>query len=227
MKNEEERSGRDLIKPCRSALLTVITSVFGTLFLLAMQSALACKSSEVSANPNPSKAALNAAPALCKRTEDMPPYLRMQQYRGITPACVPNGQTLDIPALQQLIKHDDPILIDVWAIVRSVDEDFGSMWLPNREHYSLPDTVWLPNIGYGKIKPDIEQYLQDNLQRLTQGDKAKPLVFFCVMDCWMSWNAVQRVAGYGYSNVYWYRDGTDSWEEAGLPLVEVHPVELK
>ena len=168
-----------------------------------------------------------SSPAVCERPEDMPPGLRMKQYRGITPACVPNGQTLDIPALQQLMEQEKPILIDVWAIVRSVDEDFGSMWLPNKEHYSLPGTVWLPNVGYGKIKPDIEQYLQENLKRLTDGDKAKPLVFFCVMDCWMSWNAAQRVADYGYSNVYWYRDGTDSWEEAGLPLVEVQPVELQ
>lgn len=192
----------------------------GFVFLCLTQIALAC--------PSSSETALTTPPhPVCERTKDMPPALRMKQYRGITPDCVPKGKTLDIPGLQQLLKTEDPVLIDVWAIVRSVDEDFGSMWLPNKEHYSLPGTIWLPNVGYGKIKPDIEQYLKENLLRLTAGDKTRPLVFFCVMDCWMSWNTVQRVADYGYTNVYWYRDGTDSWDEAGLPLVEVKPVELQ
>jgi rhodanese-related sulfurtransferase len=53
-----------------------------------------------------------------------------------------------------------------------------------------------------------------------------PLVFFCVADCWMSWNTVQRVRGYGYTQVYWYKDGTDGWAEAGLPLVSVDPIPL-
>lgn len=204
-----------------TTISTVTVYACGFLALLCLtQVASACTSSDTSQ-------LTTATPADCERTSEMPPGLRMKQYRGITPACVPNGQTLDIPGLQQLIEQEDPILIDVWAIVRSVDEDFGSMWLPNREHYSLPGAVWLPNVGYGKIKPDLEPYLKENLQRLTGGDKAKPLVFFCVMDCWMSWNTVQRVVDYGYSRVYWYRDGTDSWEEAGLPLVEVHPVELQ
>jgi len=203
-------------------LLSTLSVTGGLALLCLTQMSMACMPSDASL---PEKAESSAP--VCERTKEMPSELRMKQYRGITPECVPKGQTLDIPGLQQLLATEDPVLIDVWAIVRSVDDDFGSMWLPNEEHYSLPGAVWLPNVGYGKVKPDIEQYLQDNLQRLTQGNKHKPLVFFCVMDCWMSWNAVQRVVDYGYTRVYWYRDGTDSWNEAGLPLVEVQPVELK
>ncbi len=37
---------------------------------------------------------------------------------------------------------------------------------------------------------------------------------------------MQSAYDYGYSNVYWYRNGIDGWEAAELPLVEVEPVEI-
>jgi PQQ-dependent catabolism-associated CXXCW motif protein len=46
-------------------------------------------------------------------------------------------------------------------------------------------------------------------------------VFFCLKDCWMSWNAAKRALEYGYANVMWFREGTDGWQELGYPLVEV------
>ena len=164
----------------------------------------------------------------CPRTPDMPSALKMEHYRGPTPACVPNATTLNVGELQSLQKQSaKPVLVDVWAILRRVEEGFGSTWLPNEEHLSLPGAVWLPNVGYGKLEPDLEHYLQTNLERLTGGDKATPLVFFCVADCWMSWNTAQRVREYGYTQVYWFKDGTDGWAEAGQDLVAVGPVEVE
>jgi len=163
----------------------------------------------------------------CPRTADMPPALKIDHYRGPTPACVPDAITLDVAGLQTLLAEEKPVLVDVWAILRRVEEGFGSTWLPNDEHESLPAAVWLPNVGYGTLEPDLEAYLKQNLERLTLGDKNKPLVFFCVADCWMSWNTVQRVRAYGYSRVYWFKDGTDGWAEKGLELVKVEPVKLE
>lgn len=151
----------------------------------------------------------------------------MDHYRGPTPACVPNAATLDVAGLQVLQQWEKPVLIDVWAILLRKEAGFPSEWLPNEEHTSLPGAVWLPNVGYGKLEPDIETYLQRQLQRLTGGDKSKPLVFFCVADCWMSWNTAQRTREYGYTNVYWYKDGADGWAEAGLPLHQVDPLPLE
>lgn len=162
----------------------------------------------------------------CERTPEMPPGLKMEHYRGATPACVPDAITLNTAELQRLLAEQQPVLIDVWAILRRVDEGFGNTWLSSETHESLPDAVWLPNVGYGTLEPDIETWFQRELQRLTQGDKATPLVFFCVADCWMSWNAAQRARSYGYNRVYWYKLGVDGWREAGLPLVEVSPVAL-
>jgi rhodanese-related sulfurtransferase len=39
----------------------------------------------------------------------------------------------------------------------------------------------------------------------------------------MSWNAAKRALQLGYSNIAWYREGTDGWLAAGLPLVTITP----
>ena len=58
----------------------------------------------------------------------------------------------------------------------------------------------------------------------TKGRRDAPVVFYCLANCWMSWNAAKRAASWGYTRVYWYRDGTDGWEAAGLPLAAAAPV---
>ena len=64
------------------------------------------------------------------------------------------------------------------------------------------------------------------LERITGGDKARPLVFFCVnTQCWLSYNASLRAAALGYSKVYWYRGGIEAWRLAGLPLATVQRAE--
>jgi rhodanese-related sulfurtransferase len=39
----------------------------------------------------------------------------------------------------------------------------------------------------------------------------------------MSWNAAKRAVAWGYNGVAWYPEGTDGWQEVGLPLVEGKP----
>jgi PQQ-dependent catabolism-associated CXXCW motif protein len=62
------------------------------------------------------------------------------------------------------------------------------------------------------------------LQQVTGGDRDKVLVIFCLRDCWMSWNAAKRALAMGYSHLIWYPDGTDGWQEEGLPLEDVQPM---
>ena len=62
-----------------------------------------------------------------------------------------------------------------------------------------------------------------NLASASGGDKRKPLVFYCLRNCWMSWNAAKRAVELGYDSVIWFPDGTDGWSQAGLPLSESEP----
>lgn len=108
-----------------------------------------------------------------------------------------------------------PRLIDVQGIaVRPETREFALSWLPNRPRRNIPGSLWLPNVGYAE------------LEKATGGNFDRPMVFYCIADCWLSWNSLQRAHGYGYRNLYWYPHRTDGWEEAGLPLVEATPIPL-
>ncbi len=71
----------------------------------------------------------------------------------------------------------------------------------------------------GELSPDFAEYFATELAKLTGGDKAKPVVFYCDANCWMSWNAAKRaLTELGYSHVYWYPEGVQGWKRAGQPL---------
>jgi PQQ-dependent catabolism-associated CXXCW motif protein len=87
----------------------------------------------------------------------------------------------------------------------------------------IPGSLWLPDTGYGALAPPMEIYFRKGLAKATGGDHARPIVIYCLRDCWMSWNAARRAIGMGYSRVIWYPDGTDGWKETGLPLEDAIP----
>ena len=68
------------------------------------------------------------------------------------------------------------------------------------------------------------EYFRAGLETATGGDKSRPLVFFCLAECWMSWNAAKRALEDGHQAVFWYPEGTDGWAAALLPLERVEPV---
>lgn len=156
-----------------------------------------------------------------------PDGYRMAHYRAPTPESVPHGTTLGTVDLERLLASEGAALVDVQAVVvRPESAEFGFAWLPSAPRYNLPGSTWLPNVGYGQLEPAMDAYFRENLERITGERFDHPLVFYCVADCWMSWNAVQRAYEYGYRMLYWYRGGTDAWAAAGLPLVEDQPEPL-
>ena len=148
-----------------------------------------------------------------------PAGYRTDNYRAPTPATVAGGKVLDTAGLRALIGRQHPVLVDVLAKQpKPKDRDPAQLWIePKRD--DIPGSVWLPNTGYGDLAPDSRQYLVAALEKLTGGDKAKPVVFYCDKGCWMSWNAAKRAATeLGYTDVYWYPEGVQGWKEAGLDL---------
>lgn len=152
---------------------------------------------------------------------------RIRHYRAPTPTDVPQAITVTTPGLQELMRRQAPILVDVLAVtVRPEIEEFGLSWLPDQPRFDLPGSVWLPNVGYGKLDKRMEEYFRNQLHRLTGGDLDRPIVIYCVIDCWMSWNAIRRAASFGYRRLYWYPEGADGWAAHGLPTQETQPVPL-
>ena len=153
-----------------------------------------------------------------------PSGYRMSEFRTPVPCTLAGASVVSAGELRLRIERESPLLIDVLPSPRrpeGLSED--APWLPPARR-NIPGTVWLPNTGFGELPVEEERYLRANLQRLTGGDRSRSIVFYCLADCWMSWNAARRAVAWGYTSVIWYPDGTDGWEAAGLPLVESSPV---
>lgn len=156
-----------------------------------------------------------------------PAGYRMEQFKAPVPATLKGATVLDTAALRRLLSDDRPILVDVLPKARKPEgRDPSQLWVePHRD--DLPGSAWLPNVGFGELSPDVAAYMRTELERLTGGDKAAPVVFYCDPSCWMSWNAAKRaVTELGYTRVYWYPEGAQGWKEAGQPLVAAQAVPM-
>lgn len=177
--------------------------------------------------PVPWLAALLLASMACHaeeaRVEEQPAY-RTSDYRAPVPATLRGAKVIDTGEAARIWRQKSAVLVDV--LPRPLKPEglpTGTIWRdPVRK--SVPGSVWLANVGYGVLPPAVEHYFASRLQSLTGGDKAQALVFFCERNCWMSWNAAKRAMAIGYRNVSWFADGTDGWQEADLPLVEIQPL---
>ena len=168
---------------------------------------------------------LMGMPALACDIETPDGY-RLDHYRAPTPCDLPGAKVVDALQLQKIIEADDPHLIDAMPLVRTSETDFTGRWTAPEPRENIPGSIWLPNIGHGALDEEMTAYFRDNLRQVTAGDRQRPLVFYCFVDCWMSWNAAKRALDFGYRNVIWYPEGTDGWKEAGFILAPSTPVPL-
>lgn len=167
-----------------------------------------------------------ALPALA---EDLPEGVdpetgyRMDNYRAPTPDVMPGGIVADFALVEKASKGEGYQLVDVYAKGAVADPVTGA-WSNTDNRKQIPGSVWLPGVGFGVLKKEQEAFFLRNLERVTKGDKAAGLIFYCMSDCWHSWNAARRAIRSGYSNVAWYPLGTDGWTENGRTLVSTEPV---
>ena len=154
-----------------------------------------------------------------------PEGYRMDDYRAPSPATVAGGVMLDTDAAHQLWESGAAVWIDVLPAPRRPENlPPSALWMP-LPHRDIPGSLWLPDIGRGALSPDIEGYFRDHLATATKLRKDAAVVFYCLADCWMSWNAAKRAASWGYTQIYWYREGTDGWDAAKLPMQNAEPAE--
>src|SRR3990172_12111934 len=155
-----------------------------------------------------------------------PDGYRMSDYRTPTPAGLAGATTVSTAELHAVLDAADPVLIDVLPRPRKPDNlPATALWMP-KPRDKIPGSAWLPNVGFGELSAEFADYFRDNLERLSGGDKSRGLVFYCLADCWMSWNAANRAMEDGYPHLYWYPEGSDGWAAAGLPLEPAEPVPM-
>ncbi len=153
-----------------------------------------------------------------------PEGYRTDGYRMPVPKTLVGAKVIGADEAEKIMKEAGAVFIDVYPRApKPPNLPAGTIWR-DPPHATIPGAHWLPNVGYGVLSPDFESYFRSRLQTLTSSDTSKPILFFCLKDCWMSWNAAKRALSWGYKSVIWFPDGTDGWQALGNDLAVVNPV---
>lgn len=152
-----------------------------------------------------------------------PEGYRLEDYRAPTPATLRGAKVIHTAEAERIWRSRKATFVDVMPRPprpRNLPE--GTVWR-DKPRSNIPDSIWLPDTGYGELAPGMADYFAKGLEKATHGDHARLLVVYCVADCWMSWNAAKRALALGYPNVAWYPEGTDGWQGTLLPLKDATP----
>ncbi|RUU28662.1 PQQ-dependent catabolism-associated CXXCW motif protein [Mesorhizobium sp. M6A.T.Ce.TU.016.01.1.1] len=148
---------------------------------------------------------------------------RMDEYRAPVPQTLQGASVVTTAEAEALWREKKAVFFDVMPNTpKPANLPAGTIW---REaiRKDIPGSIWLANVGYGAISEETASYFRQGLAAEAGADKSRALLFYCMTNCWMSWNAAKRAVEWGYSSVIWYPLGADGWERANLPLEEKKP----
>jgi PQQ-dependent catabolism-associated CXXCW motif protein len=129
---------------------------------------------------------------------------RLSDHHAPTPLSVKGAKLVKTIALRKLLATDPNVVV--------VD------LLDGEGRMTVPGAHWMAGAGLGLTSPAEVSWFTQALQKLTGGNKARPVVFLCLSsECWLSYNASLLAVEAGWRNVMWYRGGVDAWTEAGFP----------
>ena len=147
---------------------------------------------------------------------------RITRYRSPTPDHAEGGQLITTAELNAIISSEiPPLLINVQPL-----QWRQGIFLQQQPQTGIPGSRWLPNVGQGEPEQIWLDYFRFYLHENTDGRTDTDIVLYCTADCWMSWNAVKRAHSWGYTQLYWYKEGIDGWQEADLPETTLSPEPL-
>ena len=123
----------------------------------------------------------------------------MEDFRTPVPATLHGARVLTEDEAADIWNKNGAVFIDVYPQApKPPNLPAGTFW---REpgHRSIEGAQWLPNVGYGALSATMDEYFRSRLERAVEGQARRAAVFFCLKDCWMSWNAAKRALEYGYT----------------------------
>lgn len=151
---------------------------------------------------------------------------RIARYRSPVPDTVPGGRVISAADVADLVKNQNALLVDVMPSDGAGLDSATGQWHMTKPRLDIPGSNWLPDVGKGQLSSAMDGYFRDNLAKLTGGNISRPIIVYCQADCWMSWNAVRRASGYGYTALYWFPEGSDGWRDWDGSFAEAQPVPL-
>jgi PQQ-dependent catabolism-associated CXXCW motif protein len=109
----------------------------------------------------------------------------LDDYRAPTPETVAGGVVIDTEAAYKLWQAGSAIWVDVLPAPRRPENlPPQALWMPVPRR-NIPGSLWLPDIGRGALSPELEAYFRVHLEDAVNGVRDRPIVFYCLADCWM------------------------------------------
>jgi len=152
-----------------------------------------------------------------------PDHYRLDSYRAPVPLTLAGAKVISTAQAFDLWKKKYAVFIDALPHAPKPEGLPASVVWREPIRNDIPGSLWLADTGYGLLADVMLRYFEEGLIKATAADKDRPLVFYCLKDCWMSWNAAKRALSIGYRHVYWYPEGSDGWAAAGHPLEARQP----
>lgn len=149
---------------------------------------------------------------------------RLERYRAPVPDTIPGGKVLSTQQALEAFKSGEIVFIDVYPPKGLGPDPLDGSWVTNEQHENIPGSIWLPEVGRGHLDPDAEAYFRRNLDKITKSRRSQPILFYCTADCWQSWNAARRALSWGFTDVYWFPNGTDGWLDEERELILATPL---
>lgn len=152
-----------------------------------------------------------------------PEDYRMSEYRAPVPATLQGARVVTTAEAETLWREKQAVFFDVMPhTAKPAGLPPDTIWR-DKIRENIPGSIWLADVGYGALTSEQAGYFREGLATHTGSDRSRPILFYCMADCWMSWNAARRAVEWGYNSVIWYPSGADGWQQAGLPLEETKP----
>jgi len=165
-----------------------------------------------------------AASAAIAQPVAEPDDYRMDHYRAPVPGTLTGGVVVGPEEAHDLWQRGAAFIDVLPQAPKPENLPKGTIWR-DKPRNSIPGALWLPNVGYGAIADVTADYFKRGLEQATQGRQDTAVVFFCLADCWMSWNAARRAISWGYTDVSWFPEGTDGWQLWDYPRERIVPLE--
>ncbi len=119
-----------------------------------------------------------------------PEGYRMEDYRAPVPPTLAGAQVIGTAEAKRLWRTGKAVFVDVMpATPKPQNLPKGTIWR-DKVRTDIPGSIWLANVGYGALPPETEAYFRTALE--AHGGKDATILFYCMTDCWMSWNAAKR-----------------------------------
>ncbi|AUW60606.1 rhodanese (plasmid) [Sphingobium sp. SCG-1] len=147
---------------------------------------------------------------------------RIAHYRSVVPFPPEGVRKIEVQEALELLRRQGALFVDVTPAQGGRRDALTGHWALAETHETIPGARWFPDAGRGQLEPVAEAWFLGGMARLLRGS-VRPIVVFCLADCWMSWNASMRLRRAGYRDVRWFADGVDGWREKGLMLVNRYP----